>query len=103
MPDHHNAGMISNTGVVLTQSGAVVVDSGGSYAIGQLIVKELKKLTDKPIIAYPNSGERWDAENRAWQGPSQINEFLDAVNSSGAEIRGGCCRSGPDHIRGLMG
>ncbi len=62
MPDRKNAGMISNTGVVLTKSGVVIIDSGGSYAIGRIIVKKVKELTDKPIIAVFNShvhGDHW--------------------------------------------
>ena len=42
MPDPDNAGMISNTGIVLTETGVVVVDSGGSHAIGRLIVERVK-------------------------------------------------------------
>lgn len=70
MPDHKNAGMISNTGVVLTKSGVVIIDSGGSYAIGRLIVKKIKELTDKPVIAVFNSHIHGDH----WLGNSAIRE-----------------------------
>lgn len=75
MPDPYNAGMISNTGIVLTETGVVVIDSGGSYAIGRLIVEKIKKLTDKPIIAVFNSHIHGDH----WLGNSAIREaFPDA-------------------------
>jgi glyoxylase-like metal-dependent hydrolase (beta-lactamase superfamily II) len=75
MPDPHNAGMISNTGVVLTETGVVVVDSGGSHAIGRLIVEKIKDLTDKPIIAVFNSHIHGDH----WLGNSAIREAFPNV------------------------
>jgi glyoxylase-like metal-dependent hydrolase (beta-lactamase superfamily II) len=75
MPDRHNAGMISNTGVVLTETGVVVVDSGGSHAIGRLIVEKIKDLTDKPIIAVFNSHIHGDH----WLGNSAIREAFPNV------------------------
>jgi glyoxylase-like metal-dependent hydrolase (beta-lactamase superfamily II) len=75
MPDPHNAGMISNTGVVLTETGVVVVDSGGSHAIGRLIVEKIKDLTDQPIIAVFNSHIHGDH----WLGNSAIREAFPNV------------------------
>lgn len=62
MPNARNRGLISNTGIVLTERGVVLVDSGGSYEIGRLIAERVKKLTNKPIIAVFNShihGDHW--------------------------------------------
>ena len=36
------------------------------------LIGELAKVTSKPIIVYPNSGEQWDAVHRCWQGDGQI-------------------------------
>jgi len=61
------------------------------------------KASGKPVIAYPNSGEGWDAEARTWTGraaadsgfsESAVDHWLDA----GARMIGGCCRVGPDVI-----
>ncbi len=54
----------------------------------------------KPIIAYPNSGERWDAG--AWTGPRRFSAGL-ATRwvAAGARIVGGCCRVGPSDIADL--
>jgi homocysteine S-methyltransferase len=55
---------------------------------------------DKPVIVYPNSGERWDG--RAWTGPSRFSVELAARwVSAGAGIVGGCCRVGPADIAAL--
>jgi homocysteine S-methyltransferase len=51
----------------------------------------------KPLIAYPNSGERWDG--RGWTGPRRFSARLAAEwVAAGARIVGGCCRVGPADI-----
>lgn len=53
----------------------------------------------KPVIVYPNSGERWDALRRKWIGPSRFDTDLAAQwIAAGARIVGGCCRIGPGDI-----
>jgi homocysteine S-methyltransferase len=58
--------------------------------------------TGKPVIVYPNSGERWDRARRAWVGASQFSAQL-AVQwvAAGARVVGGCCRVRPAHIAEL--
>jgi homocysteine S-methyltransferase len=71
--------------------------------IGSLIT-ELARATSKPIIVYPNSGERWDAEHRCWSGEGQIQEFGELARrwrDAGALWIGGCCRTGPEHVRAV--
>ena len=61
-PDGKNKGVISNSGIVLTDAGVVVIDSGGSYAAGKLVISELRKITDKPVVAVFNThfhGDHW--------------------------------------------
>ncbi len=62
----------------------------------------LAEVTDKPLLAYPNSGERYDAANNCWLGTSDAVEFgqeAPAWYEAGARLIGGCCRTGPAHIR----
>ncbi|WP_225993495.1 homocysteine S-methyltransferase [Actinomadura rudentiformis] len=61
-------------------------------------------LTGKPVIAYPNSGEGWDAVARSWTGTSHHTfapERIHAWLSGGARLVGGCCRVGPADIAAL--
>lgn len=56
----------------------------------------------RPVLVYPNSGERWDAERRTWAGrssfePSRVRQWL----AAGVAGVGGCCRVGPDDIAAL--
>lgn len=61
------------------------------------------RVTGKPVIVYPNSGEVWDGENRVWLGTpgldtGQAASWVDA----GARIVGGCCRVRPDDIAAMV-
>jgi homocysteine S-methyltransferase len=50
-------------------------------------------------IAYPNSGETWDAAARRWSGePRYADALLDAWLAAGVGAVGGCCRVMPAHI-----
>ena len=68
------------------------------------LIGRLKRATHKPIVVYPNSGEGWDARNRRWTGTSSAAEFGEMAQEwvrAGAQIVGGCCRTGPEHIRAI--
>lgn len=56
----------------------------------------------KPVIVYPNSGERWDALRHKWIGAPRFSADL-AVRwiAAGARVVGGCCRVGPTEIAEL--
>jgi homocysteine S-methyltransferase len=58
--------------------------------------------TGKPVIVYPNSGERWDIARRAWVGPTRFSPQLAAAwVAAGARVVGGCCRVRPDDVAEL--
>ena len=60
--------------------------------------------SDLPMIAYPNSGETYDARTKSWSGPGVAGDWIDGVDEwirAGADVVGGCCRVGPDAIREL--
>jgi homocysteine S-methyltransferase len=55
--------------------------------------------TDKPLLAYPNSGEQYDAVAKTWHGHTQ--GFAGQSRSwyeAGARLIGGCCRTTPGDI-----
>ncbi len=65
----------------------------------------LRDATDKPLIAYPNSGESYDAATKTWRpgasgsgGPSSLAEGVSAWHDLGARLIGGCCRTTPGDI-----
>ncbi|MFC5656742.1 homocysteine S-methyltransferase [Streptomyces nogalater] len=57
------------------------------------------RVTGKPVVVYPNSGEGWDAEARAWRGAATFGAArVTAWREAGARLIGGCCRVGPESI-----
>lgn len=71
-------------------------------ADADLAVRTAAEATGKPVVVYPNSGERWDAEGRRWAGratfvPGRVRDW----QAAGARLVGGCCRVGPDTIAEL--
>ncbi|MGP2441798.1 homocysteine S-methyltransferase [Streptomyces sp. JW3] len=57
------------------------------------------RVTGKPVVAYPNSGETWDAGARAWTGPGAFDAGrVRGWRDAGARLIGGCCRVGPGAI-----
>jgi homocysteine S-methyltransferase len=80
---------------------AVGVNCTGPGEITSL-VERAGAVSGKPVVAYPNSGEGWDAERREWSGgatfdPLRVNGWVDA----GARLVGGCCRVSPGEIAEL--
>ncbi|MET9366517.1 homocysteine S-methyltransferase [Streptomyces griseoflavus] len=62
------------------------------------------RVTGKPVVVYPNSGERWDAGARAWTGrPTFTASRVAGWRESGARLIGGCCRVGPETIASVAG
>ena len=57
-------------------------------------------LPDKAIVAYPNSGERFSAQDNSWSGDVVALTAAEWVDA-GARIVGGCCRVGPAQIRAM--
>lgn len=68
------------------------------------ILETLRGATSKPLAAYPNSGESYDAVRKLWSGTRSPVDFVAAARDwvgAGARLIGGCCRTGPEHIRRL--
>lgn len=92
--------------VELTAAGADIIGANCGAGIEEMIeaVKLLRAATDKPIWAKPNAGlpELVAGRTVYRQTPEQMAGQLPALVEAGARIVGGCCGSGPDHIRALV-
>jgi homocysteine S-methyltransferase len=72
--------------------------------VPELVARVRAVLPDTPIVAYPNSGETWDAARRAWSGTREPGDFGAAAvqwHARGARLVGGCCRTRPAHVRAI--
>jgi homocysteine S-methyltransferase len=69
------------------------------------LIRKIRAVTGKRIAVYPNSGETWVSETRSWAGTSDPHAFGDMAQQwreAGADWIGGCCRTGPEHIRAIV-
>ena len=61
-PNPKNQGLMSNVSFVVTQKGVVILDSGASVQIAEMAIRQIRKVTDKPIVAVFNThyhGDHW--------------------------------------------
>jgi homocysteine S-methyltransferase len=68
------------------------------------LLKRMRDYTAKPLLAYPNSGEAYDAASKSWHGAVAAVPFaVQALDwyGAGARLIGGCCRTSPADIRAL--
>ena len=72
LPNETNEGFMNNPAFVITNDGVVVVDPGSSVHTGNMLLREIRKITDKPVIAVFDThvhGDHWlgnDAIQRAY-------------------------------------
>lgn len=53
----------------------------------------IREASSLPLIAYPNSGEVWDARSRSWAGSARsVASFVAGWAELGVAFIGGCCR-----------
>jgi homocysteine S-methyltransferase len=67
------------------------------------LLRRMRERTAQPLVAYPNSGRRYDPEAKQWLGPvshvgaAAAGEWI----AAGARLVGGCCGTSPADIRSL--
>lgn len=65
-------------------------------------VKNIRAVTDKPIVVYPNNGDIYDPVTKTWTKNPQDDDFAELTPkwiASGADLIGGCCRTTPADIK----
>ncbi|MFF1658456.1 homocysteine S-methyltransferase [Streptomyces sp. NPDC058255] len=107
------AGDRTRAGQPLEEAFAAAADADEIIAVGvnccapedvDGAVETAARVTGKPVVVYPNSGEAWDAQARAWTGRSTFTaEQVTGWRRGGARLIGGCCRVGPEAISVIAG
>jgi homocysteine S-methyltransferase len=93
---------------------ALGADAPGIVAVGvnctaprhmPALLTAASAVTSKPLIAYPNDGDTWDAQDRRWVAADPGGRFDPAAVASwtglGVTWLGGCCGTGPADIAAL--
>jgi 5-methyltetrahydrofolate--homocysteine methyltransferase len=87
----------------LTDAGADVIGANCGRGFDDMIaiIQEMRPLTDKPIIAQSNAGiPDWvDDVSIYKETPALIEPKAEKLLQLGVNILGGCCGTGPEHIR----
>lgn len=100
-------GSLFSDTVKLVDSSPQIIAIGINCIPPELVVPLLelaKPLTQKPLMAYPNSGEKWDSGNHCWISEKSSSNFTELAKSwlkAGAKVIGGCCRTSPSDISQL--
>jgi homocysteine S-methyltransferase len=83
---------------------AVGINCTRPQYVAELIARINAVLPDKAIVVYPNSGETYHADDKSWTGTVTTSDWATSARewrAAGATIIGGCCRTGPRHIRAI--
>lgn len=65
-------------------------------------IEAARRVSGKPVIVYPNSGEEWEPARRTWVGTSGFDaNAATQWAAAGANIIGGCCRVSPADIAAI--
>ena len=67
-------------------------------------LKNMKEITDKHLIVYPNSSTVYDPKSKTWSQPKTSVTFEELIPNwyeAGARIIGGCCTTGPKEIKAV--
>ncbi|MDN5657771.1 homocysteine S-methyltransferase, partial [Brevibacterium sandarakinum] len=106
--DHHLADGSSLAEVVEAIAGTTAIRAIGVNCVRPSSVEgalaTFAQHTDLPLIAYPNSGESYDATAMEWQSGPHFDASpgtIAAWRKAGARLIGGCCRTTPEDIAGL--
>jgi glyoxylase-like metal-dependent hydrolase (beta-lactamase superfamily II) len=62
VPSVENRGFINNPAFVIGSDGVVVIDPGASVQTGEMVLRQIRKLTDMPVAAVFNThihGDHW--------------------------------------------
>lgn len=69
------------------------------------LLKRIRTVSQKTLVAYPNSGEVYDGSTQTWtSSPDEARTLLENSKTwltLGAQIIGGCCRTSPKDIVSL--
>ena len=66
-PNVSNQGFMNNPAIVVSNNGVILIDPGSTLGVGEKVLDEVRKVTDKPVLAIFNThihGDHWLAMMR---------------------------------------
>lgn len=101
---HINSGESIKVCAAFLQTQKQIVAIGINCTAPQYIeslIEEIKAVSDKPIIVYPNGGSTYNALTKTWDGlgaNASFGKMAYGWHQKGARIIGGCCQTTPEDI-----
>lgn len=74
-PSVENQGFMNNPAFIITQTGVVVIDPGSSVQTGDMVLRQIRKVTDLPVVAVLNThihGDHWLANQALVEAYSKV-------------------------------
>lgn len=67
------------------------------------LIRVARRVTDEPIVVYPNRGGGWDSATKRWLGEkgARLPDLAASWLTAGAALIGGCCGTDAADIRAL--
>ncbi|MDD3343652.1 MAG: homocysteine S-methyltransferase [Sulfurospirillaceae bacterium] len=99
-----------NSGERIAECAAWLDDKEQIVAIGvnctapqhiESLIAEIRSVSTKPIIVYPNGGASYDGVSKTWSTQAQTSSYGKMAHMwhrKGANIIGGCCQTTPEDI-----
>lgn len=108
IPREESAGVRQKPGTIareLQQAPVEIIGLNCSTGPDALLenLQRMRDHSDKPLAAFPNAGEPRVVEGRVifMSTPEYFAEYTKRMVQNGVRIVGGCCGTGPDHIRAM--
>jgi 5-methyltetrahydrofolate--homocysteine methyltransferase len=92
---------VEDTVARLTAAGADAVGTNCGLIQDYLeVIRQMRELTDMPLVLYPNAGipTLIHGETRFNVSPGEMIESLEQSMQAGASILGGCCGTTPEYV-----
>jgi len=80
LPTPENYGFMNNPAFIIAEKSVIVIDPGSSYLTGNMVLREIKKITDKPVSHIFNThihGDHWLANDVIKQKYPQVEIIAD--------------------------
>ena len=96
----------ANGALQLAEAGADIVGTNCGLAIEHLleIIVAMREVTDQPILTHINAGipKIVGKEIVYPDSPEHMAKYMPQMVEAGANVIGGCCGTGPDHVRAFV-
>ncbi len=69
-PNVANQGFMNNPAIIVSDNGVIIVDPGSTLGVGENILAEMAKITNKPVLAVFNThihGDHWLANDAVYR------------------------------------